>query len=1148
MRGLDWRPLQLPLAAGVNQKADDRALPAPELAAAIDVQFDELGGLQTRKPFSAIGSTIAGSGTIATARRIEANGNELVLFTKDSVYSWNDQLNRWVFRATHLAVAVEERTAFATPGDQYDADRAELSGIVYYAWCDNDVVYVAAQDKASGAVINAPTAVTGTGTRPRLLALATRVLLFWHAGTDGVPGDQKVVSIDPTVTDPATLAGRLAGTGWLTILSAANCGAYYDVTRILGDAQAIWVGRRSTTTSYEVAKIPEAAAFATNSTKARTCDGPIAVSSDPTGATVQVVRANGTDIQGDRLTTSSLADAATAQAVGTTAALATASQIAVAHRSVQDGGAYRCYAFWSYNESSGSTNWQAKSNWVDTGGSLGTEGLFGYRFGIGSRAFDHEGRVFLWTVFAGESGFGGAGVEAFRAQLQNTYFLWRDDATLHGKAAAARGGGYSTIARLPGVAGTTGAGFAWCAVERRIIPIGSGGKQLSYAKRAPHDVTFEFDANGARRCVRLGETLYVTGSELLQYDGVGLFEVGFHVYPWYFVGAAGGAGNVPDGTYTYKITWRWENARGERDRSTTATTGDVVISTGPDKVTMDITALNTTRKTTTRPVSVEVWRTAVNPTEGAPFYLTTAQDPTDTSNPNRYLPNTPSSSLTATYEDDFTDAVLTTKETDPENGDVLEHLAPLGASLIAASADRVFLGGVSGDPDRIWYSRLRQDGEVVSFHDTLTIDVPKDGGDITALAIQQGILVVYRERATYMFPGDGYDNTGRGVNYGPPQVVSYDIGCRDTDSVAVTPEGIAFHSGKGKYLLTRGWTMKPIGLQVSDYDSETVVAAHVVSAQHQVRFVTASRMLVWDYLANQWAEWTTTSGVHAVVWQGGYHYLVAAGPLAEQATYSATTYGLDVETAWIKPGDLQGAVGIRKLQLLGEYRGAAYVRVRVAYDYKPAWVDEEYIAVPASLATGDPLQLPISTSRVKLQAIKIRVSPVGGATRATMVTTTDVPLLRSGEITTTTWSATFGAVPPGSLGNDITLSIGVSVIAGSATEIEVRDHQHFEAATSTWTTRADNVGIRVTVATTDTVVLISAVEAAINAYSQLLDVTVAHVGAAWLNVNLLDDLTVLIEETAGGAFGPTSGESLKLTGLGMEVGLTPRLYKRFPRT
>lgn len=1157
MQGLNWQPLQYPLAAGVNQRSDDRALQPPELAVAKDVQFDEIGGLQTRKPYSALGSTTATGTTISTARRMYEFGRELVMFTKDALYSWNDQLNRWVSRATHLAVSLEEKTVYATPGDQYDCDRAELTGIVFHCWCDTNVVYMAATDKASGAVLLAPTAVTGsTHTRPRLVAGSSRVLLFVHEGTDGSPGNITVRAFDPTSTNPATWSGILGAAG-VTVLASANCGSYYDVTWDSVNVAAAFVARRAVTTSYTVAVVTDASTpVVTASTKARTCDGPIAVAVKPGGDGYQVIRANGTNIQGDRLA-EDLSDEATGQAIGTVSS-GPVDHITAAYRSTQDSGQYRCYAFWTHDQETGAGAWECKSNYVDTGGTIGTEGNFILQLGLGSRAFDHDGRVFVWGVFAGESSFSGAAPSAFRSQLQNTYFLYRDDATLHAKCAFQRGGGLNlSLGRLPGVALTSGTTvYSWCATERREISIGSGGDQKGFDMRAPRDVAFTFDSNDARRCVKLGETLYVSGSEILQYDGVGLYEVGFHVYPWYFAAVEVGTGSLADGTYTYKVTWRWENAKGELDRSTTATHGNVTISGGPNGVNIvSWLPLYITHKTTAKPIAVEVWRTAVNPTDGAPFYLVTSKDPASTSNPQRYIANTTTATVLDQFNDEYADSSATTKETNDENGDVLENLAPPGASIIAATDTRIFLGNVAGDPDRIWYSKLKQPGRVVSFHDALTFDVPKDGGRITGIGIMDGIPVVFRETAAYVCAGDGFDNTGRGVNYSARPIPG-GVGCRDVDSIVEVPEGIAFQSSKGKYLLTRGWTMKPIGLQVVDYDTETVLAAHVVSAQHQVRFVTSSRVLVWDYLVDSWAEWSISSAVHAGIWQGTYHTLAASGPSAEVA-FGTASYGLDVETAWIKPGDLQGQISVRKLQALAAWMSSCYVRIRVAYDYNPDWIDDSVWTPPSSLSAGDPVTIPFRPSRQKLESVKLRLTVVGTPTQATVNVTADsFPVRHAGVLND--WGAvltarsnpqTLGTLGNlGTEGNGIAVNWGGVVTAGATTTITVRDHWKFDTATSAWVEARDIIGVKVEMATSTTTCLVSAIEAAITAESQLASVTTAHATAgATFQISDLAGSNVESGILSGGSFANPTGESLKLTGLGLEVGMQPRLYKRYAR-
>ncbi len=1145
---LQWSTLNVPLIGGLNQSVDARAMSAPSLTICKDVQFDEQGGIQTRLPFAAIATNIFGGGTLANTRRLVRNGDELLCFTVDSLYSWNATLSAWVNKGTHLAVKTTEASQFVTTGDQFDCDRAELAGTVVYCWVDTTTTYVAAIDKTTGAVLMGPTPVISgfavPMTRPRLVALTTKIMLF---GKDG-PGSLICYALDPA--SPAT---ALAGAA-TTVLVQPDFNSYYDVTRQIGADAALVVARRTTTTSYTIAKVTAALAV-TASTKARTCDGPIAVSCDPTGTSAQVIRTSGTNVQGDLITISTLVDVYTAQAVGTFTT--NIRQLTCAHRSTQDSGVYRCYAFWTSDPGPvlGILLIAVKSNWVSTGNTLGTQATFLEIGDVGSRAFDYNGHVYVSLLFDGASqALGTLGVGT---SVQNTYFLFRDDGFLTAKLAAGRAGGtvnsvagtyVGTVSHLPGVAlvdGTTG--FVWCGTERRLVPLGADS--AGYSARAPRDLAFTFDSNEARRCARLGATLYISGGEILAYDGSRIVEVGFHVFPWLVVVAGNGVGAIANGTYTYKITYRWDNARGERDRSTTATDYDFLVSGGPLKTLPQSFGLGISHKVSpTLQPTVEVWRTIVNAGLDAPFYLVTSADPAATGD-NGYIAN---AAGVLSISDNLTDVLLAKREENPENGSVLESLAPPAATIIIASHDRIFLAGVAGDPDRVWYSKQRGDGQVVSFNDFLTIPIPPEGGDITGLAFLNETLVVFRETAIYMVPGDGYDNASGGQNFGPARLAVLDrVGATSFESIAKTEHGLIFKSSKGWHILTPGWAVTYIGSPVSDYDAgDEPVAVHTLEGRHQVRILLGSRLLVLDTLVNQWAEWTLAgTNLGAAIWNGVYHYLVTGGVYAEQSTYTALTYGMDVETAWIKPNELQGQGRVRAIFALGEYRSTCKLRVRLMRDYQVV-----ASAVAATLATLTDLAAPITTNG-------------------------------------TSWTGTLRAVAPnGDAQNEYTFSIGFTV-AGIAA-FEVRDNERFDPVTAAWLPAPRNVGVWVKSQVDG--LTVGALETAIGASSALVTVSSHDAtpgkllqgnassaaaitgtfsggidatdyfdddvwppspavvgGPMQLEIGPTEQLVEAIKiritavANADGTGSPT-GEAIKLTGLALEVGARPGIYRRLP--
>jgi hypothetical protein len=1000
----------IPFVAGLMTKGDKRAKNPPALDICVNVEFDDFGGLRTRYPYVALTNTIVGGGTISNARQIVEYGNELLCFTKTKLYSWSESQAGWVEKADHLAVKVDEETRFASDDDQEYCTRAELDGVIVYAWGANSTIYVAALDKETKSVSMPATQVNSANTlaRSHLLALDDVILLFLHNVTTS--------RVNALVIDPADVSTSVAAA--LTAVGSTFAIDNYDVCRIADTNEVAIAQRLNPNTSYAVSIIDDALASVATSTKVRPCDGPIAISSTPSGDELQVIRNDGSNIEGDLLT-SSLSDTHINQAIGTVAG--TCEHIAAAHRTTATSGQYRCFVFWQDGASDQpTTDRGVRYNWVAPNNTLGTEAAFVHGpVGIASRAFDHGGEVYVNLVFAGESDAVGtltiAAAAQSRAQLQNSHYLYRDDGHLCGKATMGTAAGFVDSGVLPGVQLTDGTtGYSWCGCDRRLITVGDTGGGYSYADRGPRDITWTFDSNEARRCVRFGQTLYVTGAEILQYDGAALTEVGFHYFPYYFEvtttnGPSSETGDfVEAGDYYFKLTYRWTNACGERERSTTASVAGEAADGVDDGFELTvISPLNITHKDPSaiaglNGVAIDIWRTLADPTDDAPYYLVSSSDPADASAENNYIGSDVSAGLTDDFLDFFTNVVAATTETNPENGGYLESLAPPPATIIAASESRLFLAGVAGDPDRVWYSRQRNPGEVASFHDALTFGVPITGGDITALAIMNETLVVFRETAIYMIPGDGFDNAGGGANYGPARTLSTDVGAVSMESVALVDRGLIFKSSKGWYQLSRGgFGLEYIGAPVADYDDEDPLAIHVVQSQHQIRILTSSRMLVLDTLVNQWGEWSVDDGLHACMWQGSHVYLTTTGPKQQQTTYTDVDYGWDIETAWIKVNELQGRGIVRGIELLGEYRAAHSIRKRIARNYESdgsggwSYFDDDVVGIPTTTVGGQEqlkfapsIKRPIQSLKVRLTALHADRSsqPAGDTARLTGLT------------------------------------------------------------------------------------------------------------------------------------------------------------------
>ena len=143
---IDYQMIPFSFATGLETKIIGQAMSDPSMDIARDVEFDTLGAARTRKPYTALSNNVYGGGTLTNPRKLGVNGDELVVFTDTGLYSWSPARSAWVSKGTHLAVEVVEEEVFGTTGDQFDTDRAELNGVVFYCWTNGAGSYVAARD------------------------------------------------------------------------------------------------------------------------------------------------------------------------------------------------------------------------------------------------------------------------------------------------------------------------------------------------------------------------------------------------------------------------------------------------------------------------------------------------------------------------------------------------------------------------------------------------------------------------------------------------------------------------------------------------------------------------------------------------------------------------------------------------------------------------------------------------------------------------------------------------------------------------------------------------------------------------------------------------------------------------------------------
>jgi len=554
--------------------------------------------------------------------------------------------------------------------------------------------------------------------------------------------------------------------------------------------------------------------------------------------------------------------------------------------------------------------------------------------------------------------------------LQTTYYTYMDDGTLIAKMEPGLARGLVTEKHLPGVQNLGGGVHQWVGGYRKRIDTtdadlaGTATSTLVAIYTAPGLKRFlmKHQSPQSHEMVQVGRTAYFNGGQIWQYDGNQIVEAGLHNYPEDFTvvvgGGSGGAlSYTSDKTYFYKVYLAWTNANGEKERSTTAASVKTNTTGAGQEATLTIQTIEHTNKSNTH---FEVYRTEHTPGANSPFYKVSGDDPTTTTGDNRYIPNTTLSGATivntVTFVDALADSVIIGREVDYLNSGELDNIPPPAASIIAEGKDRIWLAGFE-DTSQIQYSKQHFTGRAVDFHDGLMLTIPEDGGAITGLRVMANNLIVFKERAIYAITGDGPNNLGFG-QFGPAQLISSDVGCKNQKSIVSTPLGMMFQSNKGIYIITKQYQVGYIGAEVEAYNGATITRASVALDRNQVVFLSSdSRTLLYDYHFKQWSTFTNHQGTSATYWNNLYCYGRTDGEVYKESTTNFSDAGarvqLRLETSWVALNTLQGFQRVRRAMVLGEFKSGHRLALDVSYDYEP--LKRRLVFEPTTPTTfGDP--------------------------------------------------------------------------------------------------------------------------------------------------------------------------------------------------
>jgi hypothetical protein len=939
------------LGTGLDTKSDAKTLQAGLLTAE-NVVVQKTGELRKRKGYTSLGIDVLGGDALAEGIRLATFDDEIVMLNSRSLYSYATTAMAWAAKGGVATSSVQSRNVVTNSYEQLNADAAYVRGTIVYAWEDSrGGVRATVVDQDSGASLIADTSLSVTGSRPRCFAIGTYLFVLYF---DSDSNDLVSQRIDTSNPFEFSIAATVAND-----IDTAN--PIFDICQ-LGTSRMV-VAYRNASAQLQLAYLLQTNAVgstadgvpgptAITAENPTTCITVVSGVPDGTTATFHVVWFNTTS----GLKTMGLySDFTTYKA-----AVVLDSDVATTVRNVT-ALAYRdsfsllnqVEIFYERNAAAVINRYVSRAL-LSVGDNLVSSTLvFQRSAGLASKAYRSLNSSRMLVAY--ESA----------AALQDTYFSISDNL-----GAFATGWGYDW-------GSDWGGSTAESIIQAKVLPTVAGGhtekvSQLAgawllegtewliatlrktriiadnvdtYTLLGVNSLQIDHSAPRIGTPAQLAGNLHIPGGYLKIYDGVSVVEHGFHIYPDASTIAQSGASGLANGRYQYIVVYEWIDGRGQIHRSVTGVPQSFTVTGGPRTVTLTIPTLRyTAKKAPVRAeVVISVYRTAA---AGTLFYKASS----DTSP----LYNNPTAD-TVSFVDTMVDATLTSRPLLYTTGGTLDNFTVPSCDVVRVYKNRLFVAGLERESD-VLFSKAHVTDEGVAFSDLFNLQVGNQGGAVTALAVLDEKLVLFKETSIYILTGDGPTDTGAQNDFLVPQQIASDVGCTEPESIVETPNGVMFKSAKGIYILSRSLQVEYVGAKVEEFNALNVSGAVVVPDQNQVRFTTTQgRSLVYDYFFQVWTTFTNQEAVSAVGWQNDFVFLKSNGEAwQESSSYNdaGSVIRTRIATQWFQTGGLQGFQRCYMGVLIGEYVGEHRLRVRVAYDFEPFY-REEFLMNPTPVVTGD---------------------------------------------------------------------------------------------------------------------------------------------------------------------------------------------------
>lgn len=929
-------------AGGVETKMDSKAVPPVRLLALENGVFSGAISIKKRNGYSLLSRAIDDSvELVLDGLRLGSRDDELLMFTPNRCYSKQTGADKWTDAGALVAPLGSDRAAVHTGTAQTMPDRATNAGVTVYAWEDSlGGVWWTAVDALNGRIYRAPELANADGVCPRCVAVGDALLVFY-----AVPTQRQICC---RVVNTSTPTAAVSETIVVTDLDSTDYN-YDAVPTAREGTPALMVWHEHATSNIRVGYVTASGVLGSPGTghpsvarisPTMMVDSPLAVAFQYVDGAdddrifvsyclndTEIIRTLNAGIVGTAI--GSTTDDADTMNGPHAASSPTETDVGRCTLTVADG---YVWGAWEFPQAPASIT-TTVVNSLEIGGSPATPRTI-RSVGLASRAFQAGADEDTFAVFVHDTVY------------FNTYLTLR----LSDFAPAGR--------HLPGSAcGPTRQHLSSVYVDDDVATLVLPYKTRlasenndKFGESALRTITMDFDSEDSHQAVQFGRSIYLAAACPQHYAGRIWYEQGFHMGPELIELTGDTAGSLTTaGTYEYVVWYEWTDDLGEIHRGPTSVPATIVLGGGEDEVELELPTLRVTRKENVR-ICVARSRNG----DASQMFRVSSLDPTtEGATANGYIANDITVDSVA-FTDRMSDADLAEEEQIYTVGGILSNdPAPLG-SHVAVGKNRLFYTDAQAG-NVVRFSKRIATGFGAECAPELAHDVDPLGGDITALAVMDDVVYVFKANCVMAFNGDGPFENGQSAaggivaGFSSTQLITSDVGCTDPSSIVLTPKGLMFKSAKGIRLLTRSREVVAVGDPVDAYNDQNVRRATVMPDRTAVLFLTDSGVsLYYDYERQQWSTFTNHEGYDAAVVDGTYHYL-RTNSVVFQETPGVHADGnarirLMFETAWLHLVEhLQGFQRFWKLLLLGTWSSPHQLGVSHRLSYDETWSEPYYL-------------------------------------------------------------------------------------------------------------------------------------------------------------------------------------------------------------